>query len=177
MGARRGSAWEDANMVIRMKEFTEPQGVGAPTRVAILDHPIHPTSVHFPIAFLLGGLAADGAFLYLGDPFWARMALWLIGAGTVTGVLAGIVGTAELLLVRGIRRRAAAWNHFVAAVMMLAVAFANWMWRLPDHEAAVWPWGFAMSVLGAVLVAIAGALGGSLVYEHQIGIAEEDDGD
>jgi uncharacterized membrane protein len=105
------------------------------------------------------------------------MSLWLVGAGTVMGVLAGIVGTAELLAVRGIRRRAAAWNHFVASVMLLAVAFANWMWRIPDFEAAVWPWGLAMSALGAVLVAVAGWLGGGLVFEHQIGVAEEEDGD
>jgi uncharacterized membrane protein len=164
-------------MVIRMKEFTEPRGVGAPSRVAILDHPIHPMSVTFPIAFLIGVLGSDLAYLHVGDPFWARMSLWLIGAGTVMGVFAGIIGTAELLLVRGIRMRPAAWNHFVAAVMLLAVAFANWMWRIPDFEAAVWPWGFYMSALSAVLVAVAGALGGSLVYEHQIGVAEEDDGD
>lgn len=149
--------------------LTEPTG----TAVAVAGHPLHPMMVTFPIAFLLGALASDLVFLYEGDLFWARMSFWLIGAGTVMGVLAGIAGAVELLAVRGIRRRAAAWNHFVAGVVLLAVAAANWIWRLPD-PGAVWPWGLYMSGLTALLVAFAGWLGGTLVFEHRIGIEHEE---
>jgi uncharacterized membrane protein len=150
-----------------------PELSPTPTAVAVAGHPIHPMLVTFPIAFLMAALPSDIAFLYLGDPFWARLSLWLLGVGTAMGTLAGIAGTVELLAIAGIRRRPAAWNHFVAAVMMLSVGFANWAWRLGDAEAAVAPWGLAMSALTAAMVVFAGWLGGGLVFEHQIGIENE----
>lgn len=155
---------------------TSPDKDLGPTHsnVAVAGHPLHPMLITFPIAFLLGAFACDLAYLYLGDRFWARMSIWLIGSGTVMGIVAGIAGTVELLSVRGIRRFTRAWNHFVAAVAMLAVAFANWMWRVGDIEATIWPWGLYMSGLTGALVAYSGWLGGGLVFEHQIGIEQEE---
>lgn len=159
-----------------MTSLSEPPPEGTPTKVAVAGHPLHPMLVTFPIAFLLGAFAADLAFWYTGDPFWPHMAIWLIGAGAVMGTLAGAAGTVEMLAIRGIRRRAAAWSHFLAAVMMLSVAFANWFFRIGDPAGAVLPWGLYLSTLGALLVAIAGWLGGGLVFEHQVGVVA-DDGD
>ena len=104
----------------------------------------------------------------MGDGFWARVSLWLLGVGTLMGTLAGVAGTIELLSVAGIRQRAAAWNHFVMAVMLLAVGFINWFSRLPDAEAAIFPIGIYLSFLGALLVALAGWLGGKLVFEDRV---------
>lgn len=151
----------------KVLDHTEPA-------VAVAGHPLHPMLVTFPIAFLLGAFGSDLLFLYDGDEFWARMSLWLIGAGTFMGFVAGTTGAVELLAVRGIRRRPAAWNHFVASVMMLAVASANWLWRVGDAEGAIWPWGIALSAVTAALVGFAGWLGGTLVFEHQIGIEQDD---
>src|SRR5690606_12634963 len=121
-----------------------------------------------PIAFFVGALPADLAYWYTQDAFWARVALWLLGAGSVMGLLAAVTGTVELLSVTGIRRRPASWNHFVVAVMLLSVAFINWLLRLPQPEAFIVPVGMVLSALGLVLVACAGWLGGNLVFEHQI---------
>lgn len=85
------------------------------------------------------------------------------------GVLAAVTGTVELLAVSGIRRRPASWNHFVVAVMLLAVEFVNWLYRLPDAQASIVPTGLYLSTLGVVLVAAAGWMGGHLVFEHQVG--------
>lgn len=158
-----------------MEEFTEPKAGGTTTKVAVIKHPLHPMTVHFSIAFLFAAVPSDLAYLYWGDPFWARMSLWLVGAGAVGGIVAGIVGTGELLAVEGIRNRAAAWNHFVAAVVMISVAFANWMLRIGDPEGAILPWGLYLSFFNAPLVALAGWLGGGLVYHHQVGILDEDE--
>jgi uncharacterized membrane protein len=159
-----------------MEQMANPPEPGTPTKVAVAGHPIHPMLVTFPIAFLSGTLGSDLAFLYFGDLFWARMSLWLVGAGTVMGVLAGIAGTVELLAIAGIRRRAAAWSHFITAVMLLALSFTNWMLRIGDPAAAVWPLGLYLSVVMMGMLAIAGWLGGHLVFEHQVGIVD-DDGD
>ncbi len=157
-----------------MKRSPDPITEGAESRVAVAGHPVHPMMVTFPIAFLIAVLGSDLAYLVSDDPFWARASLWLAGAGTLGGLAAGIAGAVELLAVRGIRRRAAAWSHFVAAVMPISVGFANWLYRLPDAEAAVLPWGLYLSALGVAQVGLAGWLGGKLVFHHQIGIVDED---
>ena len=145
-----------------------PKGTG--TVVAISRHPLHPMLVTFPIALLVSGFASDMAYLFLSDPFWARMSIWLVGIGTFMGILAGTTGAIELLAVAGIRRRAAAWNHFVMGTMLLAVGFTNWFWRLPDAAAAILPLGIYLSFISVLLVTVTGWMGGKLVFDEEVGI-------
>ena len=70
---------------------------GLPSTAAVLGHPIHPMLVPFPLAFLVGALATDLAASATRDPFWSRASAWLLGAGAVTGVLAGAVGSIDYL--------------------------------------------------------------------------------
>lgn len=158
----------------RLERLATPPADGTGTAVAVAGHPLHPMLVTFPIALLLCALGGDLAFWWTGDPFWARMSLWLLGGGTAMGLLAGLSGAVELLSVSGIRRRAMGWSHFVAAVMLLSVGFTNWLWRVEDPAAAVLPLGLGLSALGALLVAVAGWMGGKLVFEHQVGVVDED---
>jgi len=144
------------------------------SRVAVAGHPLHAMMVAFPIAFLIAAVGTDIAWLVMEDDFWARMSLWLIGAGAVMGALAGAAGTIELLSIPGVRRRGASWSHFVAAMSLISVAFTNWFWRMENGIEAILPWGLALSLLGAALVGISGWLGGNLVFEHQVGIVQED---
>lgn len=150
------------------KKLDKPLPEGTHTVVAISRHPIHPMLVTFPIALLLCAVGSDVAYLFLNDPFWARVSLWLLGVGTLMGTLAGLAGTVELLAIAGIRNRAAAWSHFVMAIMLLAVAFINWLSRLADPAAAIFPIGIYLSLLGALLVGLAGWMGGKLVFEDNI---------
>lgn len=138
--------------------------------VAVAGHPVHAMLVTFPIAFTVGTLGADVLYWWWGDAFWARAALWSSGTAFILGVIAGLVGTAELALVKGIRKRAASWTHAIAAMMLIAIIGANWGLRISDHEAAVLPTGLFLSGLGMVFVGIAGWHGGKLVFEHQIGL-------
>jgi uncharacterized membrane protein len=141
--------------------------------VAIASHPLHAMTVNFPIAYLVGGFATDLAFWWTLDPFWARASLWIIGAGFFMGGLAALFGTLEFLLVKEIRRFVSSWSHFLAGITLLAVAAANWWGRVGDPVAAVLPWGLVLSALSAGAVGWAGWLGGKLVFEHNIGTAEE----
>lgn len=155
-----------------MKQLGHALPRGTRSAVAIARHPVHPMVVPFPIAFLLGVVATDAAYLFTQDGFWARASLWLTGAGAWLGIVAGIVGTLELLIIRDIRHRAAGWSHFVVAVMLLAVGFINWLSRLENPADAIRFGGLCLSLLGAALVAMAGWLGGELVFEHQVGLGK-----
>ncbi|KZX94917.1 hypothetical protein A3753_19635 [Sulfitobacter sp. HI0082] len=142
------------------------------TRIALEGHPIHAMSVAFPIALSFCLLGADLLYWWTGDAFWARAALWAAGTAFFFGVLAGFSGAAELLLVSGIRSRAAAWTHAIIAVTLLAVLGANWGQRLYGYEAAVLPYGILLSGLGAVMVGFTGWHGGKLVFDYRLGTSK-----
>lgn len=143
--------------------------------VAVAGHPLHAMSVHFPIALVIATLGCDVFYWWSGDPFWLRAGLWSSGFAFLAGLGAGLVGTAELLLVPGIRIRAASWTHAVAAMMLIATAGTNWGLRLTDPD-AVLPHGLMLSVLASVFTGLAGWHGGKLVFDHGIGliISEKD---
>ncbi len=140
------------------------------SRIAISGHPLHAMLVAFPIALTMCVLGADLLYWWTGDAFWARAAGWASFGAFVLGVLAGITGTVELLLVRGIRNRSASWTHFILAVMLLSVLGANWGIRIGDYEAAVLPLGLMTSGFAAGLTGMTGWHGGKLVFDYQIGM-------
>jgi uncharacterized membrane protein len=114
-------------------------------------------------------LGIDIFYWWSGDPFWVRVGLWSAGFAFATGVAASIVGTAELVLVPGIRARVASWNHAIAAMTLLAVAGANWGVRLHYPE-DILPHGLALSVIATITTGFAGWHGGKLVFDHGIGL-------
>jgi uncharacterized membrane protein len=137
--------------------------------VAVAGHPIHAMAVHFPIALVIATLGCDIFYWWSGDPFFVRAGLWAAGFAFFTGIAAGIVGTAELLLVPGIRVRVASWTHAIAAMTLIAIAGMNWGLRLVD-ETAVLPHGLILSVLASIFTGLAGYHGGKLVFHHGVGI-------
>ncbi|MEH3146844.1 MAG: DUF2231 domain-containing protein [Methylobacterium frigidaeris] len=141
--------------------------------VAIVGHPIHAMAVHFPIALAVATLGIDLFYWWGGDPFWLRAGLWSAGSAFATGIAAGLVGTAELLLVPGIRSRAASWTHATAAMMFISICGMNYVVRLADAD-AVLPLGLALSGLGAVFTGLAGWHGGKLMLHHGVGIMVSD---
>lgn len=143
--------------------------------IAIAGHPIHAMLISFPVAFLLGGLASDVAYWWTGDPFWARMSLWIIGAGFVMGSFASIAGTLDFLLVKEIRRHVTSWSHFIAAIMLVSLAAANWWLRVSDPEEMLLPWGLFMSGVTALSLSTVGWFGGKLVFHHNVGSDNSDD--
>lgn len=141
------------------------------SRAAIAGHPLHPMMIHFPVALLLALLAADTAYVYTQDAFWARAGLWLAGVGAIGGWLASVAGLVDLLSVAGIRRMITAWGHALIAVMMLSIATLNWLLRFhTELGSLVMPWGIGLSLLTAGFISLAAYLGGRLVYDHAVGV-------
>lgn len=143
------------------------QDVGS--AVAVAGHPIHAMLVHFPIALVICTLGADGMYWITADPFWVQVGLWGAGAAFAFGILASAAGTVELLAVPGIRVRVASWNHAIAAITLIAMIGANFGLRMTAPE-AILPHGLLLSLLSAVLTALAGWHGGKLVFDHGVGL-------
>ena len=139
-----------------------------PSTAAIYSHPLHPMFVTFPIAFFTGTLLSDIAFLWSGDPFWARASFWLVTAGLVGGVLAALAGVTDFLSIPAIRDKIRSWGHFLAAIAVLSFASANMALRL-DDRLAIAPWGLFLSGVTMLMLAFAGYLGGKLVFHELVG--------
>lgn len=142
------------------------------SQIAVFGHPIHAMAVAFPVALTFCLFGADLLYWWTGDLFWARAGLWAAGTGFLFGMLAGVSGTAELLLVSGIRARAPAWTHFIIAVTLLALLGANWGFRLYGYEQAVLPYGILLSGLSVVVVGFTGWHGGKLVFDYRLGTSK-----
>jgi uncharacterized membrane protein len=159
----------DPGPLLQSQVLLELERLDTGSAIALVGHPIHVMMVHFPIAFVMATLGVDVFYWWSGDVFWMRVGLWSAGIAFWTGVAASIVGTAELLLVRGIRVREPSWSHAVAAMTLVAIAGANWGLRLFD-AGEILPHGLALSGLAAVMTGFAGWHGGKLVFDHGIGI-------
>jgi uncharacterized membrane protein len=142
------------------------------SRMSVGGHPIHPMLIHFPVAFLLGLVAVDLAYLYTSDPFWVRVGLWFAGIGSLGGWMAGLAGLVDLLLVPRIRNLVIAWSHALLAVMTLALASFNWLLRFND-DSGFNLWGLYISLLTAALITGTSLLGGQMVYGHAVGVHVE----
>lgn len=151
----------------------EPAYSDTESRIALASHPVHAMLVAFPISAALGTLGSDVLYWWTGDPFWVRAGLWASGAGFFIGVLAGLVGTVELLATPGIRIRAASWTHFVIAMALLSILGANWGLRVTAGAQALLPWGLLLSALSAAMTALTGWHGGKLVFDYQLGTSRD----
>ncbi|MFN3845505.1 MAG: DUF2231 domain-containing protein [Paracoccaceae bacterium] len=142
------------------------------SKIAVLGHPIHAMAVAFPVALTFCTFGADAFYWWTGDGFWARAALWASGTAFLFGLMAALTGTAELLMVPGIRVRAAAWTHATIAVMLLALLGANWGYRMNGYESAILPYGLLLSAFNVIVVGATGWHGGKLVFDYGLGTAK-----
>ena len=157
-------------------ESTPPRGLrrqAVQSLAAIAGHPIHPMLVPLPIGALTFALASDVAYAASGDRFWARASQVLLGAGIVTGAVAGAVGATDYLGRRRIREHPEATAHAVGNVAALALSGASLALRRRDPASAIVPVGLGLSLLTGTVLLVTGWLGGELSYRHRIGVTAD----
>jgi uncharacterized membrane protein len=138
----------------------------------MLDTPLHPLLVHFPIALLfLGAVVQNVAFWT--NKFWNKLAFFLIALGEVTGVLAYLAGDgaeayAETLWGEAVEpiiqtHQLFATLTLIAFGALLVVKLGYWYFRkFPLRK----PLLFVLAVAGLVFLTLTGHYGGKLVYHH-----------
>jgi uncharacterized membrane protein len=143
---------------------------GVPSTVAIAGHPLHPLIVTFPIAFLTGAFGADLGYLLTHDLFWARAAIWLIGAGFVAGLAAALSGMLDFLKIDRVKKHSAGWIHMIGNVVALVLTLINWVLRWNNVEGAILPTGLIVSAIVASLLGVTGWYGAELIYRHKVAV-------
>ena len=139
--------------------------------VQIARHPIHPMLVPFPIVCFIGALITDIVYWQTAEMMWTNISAWLLLAGLIMGVLAGIAGLIDFLGNRLIRSQSPAWPHMIGNLIVLVLAFFNNLIHTRDAWTSVVPTGLILSLATVLILPITGWLGWSLVYRHRVGVA------
>lgn len=136
---------------------------------------VHPALVHFPIAFLLGGLAVDLYARRKHREALARAATGLYVAGTLSGLLAALAGLVAFFTVPhagGLAHALMYWHPGVSLVSLgLFTALALRRWR--SRTAPAGPGTLILSLFASALLAAGGLIGGYMVYHLGVGVTPE----
>ena len=126
---------------------------------------IHPLVVHFPIALWLTGAFFDLLAWRRRDPFFSGAARWLVGLGLLGAAVSIALGWSDLLAqeAQGVGTalldRHRVHSLFAYGAALCALANLGWRWRTDNRISGPL---LALSLLAALLVAVAGYLGAEM---------------
>ncbi len=126
---------------------------------------IHPLVVHFPVALWLASLLFDVMAWRREDAAYRRAAYWLVGLGLLGAAVGIAVGWVDLVAYERQGAEPAFIHrhtiHSLPAYAASALYLGNFLWRWRTRNRL--SGGLMLvSVVGAILVALAGFLGGQL---------------
>jgi len=139
-------------------------------KAAVRGHPVHLMLISFPVAFWTGALGTDITGGVTHDPFWFRVSVVAIAAGTVVGALAALAGYidyATVAMSRAARRTAN--GHLRWSLAAIAVFGAAWFVRAATPGA---PIGIALTATGSAIFLIGGYFGSELSARYGVGMRE-----
>jgi uncharacterized membrane protein len=146
------------------------------SRASIGGHPIHPMLIPFPIGLFVFSFVADLVYLWRGNPIWKEIAFYTMLGGIIGAAAAAIPGLIDwATLTDRPTVRVANWHARVNVVTLL-IFVADFYLRTSTGSA--WIPNMPMlpvvlSVVGVVGIAIAGWLGGQLVFAHGVAVTSQ----
>jgi uncharacterized membrane protein len=142
------------------------------SRVKLAGHPVHPMLVVFPLGLLSTAVIFDILYLITGAPRWTEVAYYMIGAGVIGGALAAVAGWIDWAAIpTGNRAKRVGLLHGLGNVVVLALFVLSWVLRRPNPESPPTQ-AIVAGLVGLVLAAVTGWLGGELVYRLGVGADE-----
>ena len=144
------------------------------SRASIGGHPIHPMLIPFPIALMIFSFVADLVFLWGGGAVWKDyIAFYTMLGGIIMAALAAVPGLIDWATLTEPRTVKVANWHARINVFTLLVFIADFYLR--TSSGAEWITGipmlpFFLSIVGVIGLAIAGWLGGQLVFAHGVAV-------
>jgi uncharacterized membrane protein len=140
------------------------------SRAKLLGHPIHQMLIVFPLGLLGMAVIFDLFAIGMDQGYWSEIALWMMAAGVVTGLLAAPFGFVDWLgIPSGTRAKRIGAVHGIGnvIVVLLFAGSAFMRWNTPQT-----PSDFAMllSFAGFGLALVTGWLGGELVNRLGVGV-------
>ena len=141
-------------------------------RAKLLGHPIHQMLVVFPVGLLATAVVFDIVHRIIGGSVWPTVSFYMIGAGVVGGLAAAGFGLIDWLAIPvNTRAKRVGLLHGVGSVVTVALFAASWYLRRPAPQAPSTT-ALMLSLLGGLLAAVTGWLGGELVDRLGVGVDE-----
>ena len=121
--------------------------------ISIVRQPIYSLFLPVPVVCFVGALITDLSYLNSGgNLLWVNFSAWLLAAGLLFGAIALVI-----LLIDAVRD-GAAWLAFALLLAAWIVGFINSLVHARDGWTAVAGAGLVLSIIGALLVLVAGWL-------------------
>ena len=136
-----------------------------------LRYPLHTFLVHFPIGLFVLSLVLDVGSHVFRSPALVAGAFYTMLTGLVFALLAAVPGFVDYSEIRrDDKAKRIATFHMVLNLIAVALYGLNIGLRIGTHPASTPALPFAISGLCIVILSVSGYLGGSLVYDHGIGV-------
>jgi uncharacterized membrane protein len=132
---------------------------------------LHPMLVHFPIALVMAGFAADTvAVFFKKEVCLSKAGFYLLMAGTLAAIvtwLSGALFTSEMDGAAGAIRETHELFATVTTIVLILTSFFRIVIQIKKIESKTLTWlVFALYGVSAISVAITGFYGGTLVYNY-----------
>ena len=142
-------------------------------------HPVHPMIIPFPIALWVFSLVADVIYLWRGNLVWRNwIAFYTLLGGIIGAVVAAVPGFIDWLSITD--RNVVGIANWHARLNLIALVIFVISFYLRTTSGASWVSGsytipVLLSVLGVILITIAGWLGGEMVFRHGVAVDQQPD--
>ena len=142
------------------------------TPARIMDHPIHPMLIPFPIGLWVFSLAADITYRVGGDPIWLTMAYWTMLGGTIGALVAAVPGLIDYLSLTEPRAVRIGTIHLTLNLIIVGLFVANLVLRTMGTAPAT-GLPFLLSIIAVALLLVSGWFGWELIYRQGVAISPE----
>ena len=149
------------------------------SKASIGGHPVHPMIIPFPLALWTTSFVTDLLFYFTRNATLPSISKYLLAGGCIGAVAAAIPGLIDWVSIKNPAvKRIANWHARLNVIALLIFAASLYL-RMRSGGAAMVGWGlkipFLLSFVGVILIAISGWLGGSLSFEHGVGVRPQHD--
>jgi len=139
-----------------------------------MTHPLHPLTVHFPIALLFTSVFFDLMGMLTDNNNFRQTGWWLLLLGLIGGTVAAGFGmwTEEQIEAMGVPEAAVDRHEAFAVTTMIVfavLAVFRW-WRRGRWSARDRVVYLSVAMAGLLLLGITGFYGGELVYRYGAGV-------
>lgn len=141
------------------------------SRIQLFGHALHPILIVFPLGLLATAVIFDVVYLVAENSAMATVAYWMVVAGVIGGLAAGLLGWLDWLAIPpGTRAKRIGLLHGIGNVVVLLLFVGSWWFRRGDALRAPDTIALVLSFAGAGLALLTGWLGGELVQRLGVSV-------
>ena len=141
------------------------------SRIQLFGHALHPILIAFPLGLFATAVIFDVVYLVSENSAMATVAYWMVVAGVIGGLAAGLFGWLDWLAIPpGTRAKRIGLLHGIGNVVVLLLFVGSWWFRRGDALRALDTIALVLSFAGAGLALLTGWLGGELVQRLGVSV-------